>query len=152
MEAALYRGTDHDPEIARGRLVIMGAHGGAARHLIIDEQIAGIQLQDQILQQSLHPGFLHGHPDVQRLRAAEEAVDVLVDGEDMIIAAGTGVVDTVAEPADTVVHRDGHLFDRPICTVVISQSLHESIILSVVAGTDPLRSCGGRSRVDIAYS
>lgn len=118
------------PEIC-GDLGIKGvvAVGGAAPgHLVVDEQIAGVHLLDELIQKILQLVLGDRHLDVHQRRTVEEAVHVFVDGEDVVVPAGAGIIDAVTEPVNPVVHRDHHVLDLIVFPVVVSKCLHSQLL------------------------
>ena len=114
----------HYPQVARALGEGMVADAGAARYLVVDEQIARVHFLNQLVQQVLQLLLGAGHLDFQQLCAVEETVDMLVDGEDLVVARRAGIVDAVAEPVDAVVHRDGHFIERTEFAVVVTEVFH----------------------------
>ena len=72
------------------------------------------------------------HIDVEQRRAVEKAVHMVVHGENMIVARRARVINAVAEPMGTVVHRNGHVFQLVVLPVVVPQILHVVFLLVFV--------------------
>jgi hypothetical protein len=49
---------------------------------------------------------------------------MLLQGENVVIAAGGCVLNAVAKVAHTVVHGDGHFFQGAVVAVVIAKQFH----------------------------
>lgn len=112
--------------------VVVLAGRGSARALVVHEVFGGVDLLHQLVEQVGKLLARHGDLDVGKAGAVAEAVQVLVHGEDLEVANGTGVVHAVAEEADAVVHGDDHVLDRAeLPDVVVAKVLH--------AGTLPFR-------------
>lgn len=117
-------GAEHDPEVARPFLIGVVSVSCAPGHLVVDEDVSGIQLSDQVFEQGVEFRLFHRDPDVQLLRVIVKAVEVFLLRKNMVIVAGAGVIDAVSEPADSVVHGNGHVFDQIVTSVVVTKIFH----------------------------
>ena len=102
----------------------MVAHAHAARHLPVEEEHVALHLIDKPLQQRLHLRLFHRDFDVNQLRAAINAVDVVVKGHRHMVHHAGRVINAVAEIAGAVVHGHHHLLDGRGLSVVICDVLH----------------------------
>ena len=62
--------------------------------------------------------------DIEQSRAVIKTVDVLIQRIDDVVSAVSGVINAVPEIADAVEHRDAHLFQLVISSVVVSEIFH----------------------------
>ena len=115
---------DGHPQVARPLHVVVLAGRGSARALVVHEVFGRVDLLHQLVEQVGKLLARHGDLDVGKAGAVVEAVQVLVHGEDLEVASGTGVVHAVAEEADAVVHGDDHVLDRAELPVVVAKVLH----------------------------
>ena len=120
---------DPDPQARRAarEAIRMAAHAHAARRLHIGHRVRAVDPAAEI--EHHRPKLLkrHGNVDVDLLRAAVEAAQMVVQLERHVIDGEHGVVYPVAEVAAALVHGDHHFLDRGNFTVVISNILHAAI-------------------------
>ena len=102
----------------------MVAHAHAARHLPVEEEHVALHLIDKALKHPLHLRLFHRNLDVDQLRAAINAVDMVVKGHRHMVHHTGRVVNAVAEIAGAVVHGHHHLFDGRGFAVVICDIFH----------------------------
>lgn len=106
---------------ARIRMI---AHAHAPRHLPIQEERIALYLIDQFLKHALHLRLLHRDIDVNELRAAVNAVDVIIKRHRHMVDHAGRIIHAVAEIAGAVVHRYHHFLNGRSFAVVIRNVLH----------------------------
>ena len=121
---------DSHPQIAGAFHVIMFAGRGAARALVIDEMLRSVDLFHQVAQQIGKLFARHGNLDARKARAIVEAIEVVVERENLIVARGTRIIHAVAKPAHTIVHGNGHFLDGAECAVVVAEIFHNRALPS----------------------
>ena len=118
-----------DPQARRAarEAIRMAAHAHAARRLYIGHRVRAVDLPAEI--EHHRPKLLkrHGNVDVDLLRAAVEAAQMVVQLERHVIDGEHGVVYPVAKVAAALVHGDRHFLDRGNFSVVISNIFHAAI-------------------------
>ena len=99
-------GADHDPEFS-GRFVVICVltRCHASRDLPIYETRLVVDLGEQFVEQLVKVVFRKRNMDIEQRSAGEEAIEVVLDGENLPIYANRGFVDTVAEEMRTIVER-----------------------------------------------
>ena len=102
----------------------MGPDSSAAGYLEVNEQIPCIHLIDQVLKQGLQLCLCTGHLNLDKARAVEEAVNVLVNCKNLVIAAGTCIVYAVPKPAHPVIHGNTHVLQFVVLSIIIAKRFH----------------------------
>ena len=102
----------------------MGSDSGNPGYLEINKQISGIHLIDQFLKQRLQLCLCARHLHLNKACAVEEAVNVLVNCKNLVIAAGTCIVYAVSKPAYPVIHGNAHVLQFVVLSIIISKRFH----------------------------
>jgi hypothetical protein len=98
--------------------------GGAAGHLPVDRVGSAGHAGQAIGEDLRERGFGEGGADLDERQVVVEAVEVLGESEDDMIVPESGFVDTVAEEARAVGHRDFDLVQRADVAFVIPERVH----------------------------
>ena len=109
----------------------MLARTGSPCDLIIYKQISAVHFPYQFIERFFKLFLAYRYPDLQRVRAPEKAIHMFIQRKNMIIPARPRIVHTVAEPADTIIHRNRHLIQRSVFSIIIAKTFHFSSSLSV---------------------
>ena len=98
----------------------MVAHRGATGHLPIDELLAAVHLFHHLRKQGTHLRLGLLQTNTQKCRTVIEAIQMLIQRINHMIAAVSGIIATVAEKAHTIQHGHLHFLQRAKLAVVIT--------------------------------
>ena len=120
----LYRtGGQHNPQIGRYFVRIrirVVAHRGATGHLPIDELLAAVHFFHHLRKQGTHLRLGLRQANTQKCRTVIEAIQMLIQRINHMIAAVSGIIATIAEKAHTIQHGHLHFLQRAKLTVVVT--------------------------------
>ena len=121
---------DPDPQArcAAREAIRMAAHAHAARRLHIGHRVRAVDPAAEI--EHHRPKLLkrHGNVDVDLLRAAVEAAQMVVQLERHMIDGKHRVIHAVAEEVYPVIERDHQFFRRADFTVIVCKCFHRSFL------------------------
>ena len=115
----------------------MGPDSGPPGYLEVNEQISGVHLIYQVLKQRLQLCLCAWHLNPDKAGAVEEAVNMLVNCKNLVIAAGTCVVYAVSKPTYPVIHGNAHILQFAVLSIIITKRFHICNLLfnKVLIGT-----------------
>ena len=114
-----------DPDIS-GKLALrrVRAHLGSSRDLPIYKLIGRVHLRGKLVEERGEFVLSYRHIIPEHSGAVVHPIKMLGEGIYLVISRISYLKDTVSEEARAVVHRDVHILNSIVFTVIISKVLH----------------------------
>ena len=98
----------------------VASHLRASGYLKINELLSRIHLVYEFAKKRVKFLFGQGYINTQLLGAGVKSVKMLVEGVRLMISCVDDFKNTVAEIAGAIVHRNGHVFNKVVFSVIVT--------------------------------